>query len=114
MWQKSIFKKNAFKCTNDFSQISCRRNVSVTDRRHCDDGPPGGGRDAGEGRVVLVLLDEVAERREDENSHRKKEKKKAKLFVAVLQRVGNGLEGIHNRYSVKRFCETLLLVSRQF
>jgi hypothetical protein len=51
--------------TDDFSQRRRRRHVAVTDGRHGDDRPPHGGRDAGEGRVLFVLLDEVADRRKD-------------------------------------------------
>ena len=42
-------------------------------------------------RVLLVLLDEVGQRGEDEDTHGQEEKKQTQLFVAVLQRVGDGL-----------------------
>ncbi len=49
------------------------------------------GGEPGEVRVLLVLLDKVGERGEDEDTHGQEEKEQAQLFVAVFQRVGDGL-----------------------
>jgi len=53
---------------------------------------PEWGRNAWEGRVRLLFLCEVAQAGENEDTHGQEEHEETQLFVAVLQRKGDGLK----------------------
>ena len=55
------------------------------ERRHGNDGVPEGVRDAGEGRIVDVLLGVVHDRREDDDGHAQREHEEAQLAGAGRQ-----------------------------
>ena len=77
---------------DDFPASRDGRHVAVTDGGHGDDGPPEGGRNAGEPGGRLVLLGKVAEAGKDEDAHGQEEHEQAQLLVAVLQGEGDRLE----------------------
>ncbi len=49
-------------------------------------------RNARKSGLLLILLDEVSQGGEDQDAHGQEEQEQAELFVAVLQRVSDGLE----------------------
>ena len=78
--------------TDYFSEYSGRRDVTVANGRHGDDGPPSRRRNAAEPGVLLVLLHEVGKGREHQHTHGQEEQQETQLLVAVFQGVGYCLE----------------------